>query len=292
MRLFILSMSIVYSLVSIQLYAQSIKEQSLHIKLKNQGIERECYFYRPKDLPTQSPLVIILHGYGGNAQSQTSKFIDLADKEGFAVCYPQGAKDRNNQNCWNVGYPFQSDYMINDLQFIRDLVTYLQKEYHLSEKNIFLTGMSNGGEMCYLFAMESPQTFQAIASIAGLTLTEMKRVYSHPIPFMEVHGTNDKISLWKGDPTNAGGWGSYLSVPVAISYLVATNKCTHEVTEHLPRLRNEVILHKFMGGLPAWEGGPEVEVWLYEVIQGDHSWATIDMDTETEVWNFFKKYIK
>ena len=49
---------------------------------------------------------------------------------------------------------------------------------------------------------------------------------------------------------------------------------------------------EFMGGLPAWEGGPDVEVRLYEVIQGDHSWATKDMDTETEVWNFFKKYIK
>ena len=53
---------------------------------------------------------------------------------------------------WNVGYPFQAGLKTDDVDFLCKLARYLQKEYNLSRHNTFLTGMPNGGEMCYLMA--------------------------------------------------------------------------------------------------------------------------------------------
>ena len=57
-------------------------------------------------------------------------------------------------------------------------------------------------------------------------------------------------------------------------------------------MRNKVILHRHMGGTPAWKGGPEVEVRLYEIVDGKHKWGLEDMDTCEEIWKFFSKYLR
>lgn len=58
------------------------------------------------------------------------------------------------------------------------------------------------------------------------------------------------------------------------------------------RKPNKVILHRYLGGVPAYDGGPEIEVRLYEVQDGGHSWSDRDMDTYQEIWNFFSKYLR
>ena len=238
------------------------------------------------------PLVVVLHGYGGTAMQDGLGFKELADKYGFAVCWPQGAKDGTGHNCWNVGYPFQSDYRIDDAKFLHNLVKLLSRDYGINPDNVFLTGMSNGGEMCYKMAAEHPEMFSAIASIAGLTLTSMRVDYRKPVPFMEVHGTEDAISDWNGDPENKGGWGAYLSVPVAVGHIIAANRAVEAATEAIPSKSKEVILHTYKGGLPAWKGGPSADVLLYEVIGGDHSWLEHSIDTCALVWEFFSRYLR
>ena len=238
------------------------------------------------------PLVVVLHGYGGTAMRDGLRFKELADRYGFAVCWPQGAKDGTGHNCWNVGYPFQSDYSIDDTKFLRNLIGLLSRDYGVNPDNVFLTGMSNGGEMCYKMAAEHPETFSAIASIAGLTLNSMSVNYSKPVPFMEVHGTDDKVSNWDGDPENRGGWGAYLSVPAAVGHIIAANHAVEVGEESVPSKSKEVILHTYKGGLPAWKGGPSADVLLYEVIGGDHSWSEHSLDTCALVWDFFSRYLR
>ena len=126
------------------------EERCTKVVFKDQGLERTAWLYVPENADrVDMPLVVVLHGYGGTAPDGSFKFFELADKEGFAICWPQGAKDGTGHNCWNVGYPFQSDYKIDNTAYLRRLVKKLQKEYGASTKNVFLTGMSNGGEMCY-----------------------------------------------------------------------------------------------------------------------------------------------
>ena len=292
---------------------QSPRERCEKVSFKDQGIVRDAFLYRPSrhagtaasvfsdsagsgdEASGQTdgmPLVVVLHGYGGKALGDGLRFIELADLHGFAVCWPQGSEDGTGHSCWNVGYPFQADYRIDDTAYLRRLVRRLQNDYGLSRKNVFLTGMSNGGEMCYKMAAEHPETFSAIASIAGLTLTSMSTDYRRPIPFMEVHGTADKTSAWDGDPQNKGGWGVYLSVPSAVSHIVSANRCVALSTTEIPAEHKRVILHRFTGGLPAFKNGSPADVLLYEVLGGDHSWSERYIPTCDLVWDFFSGYLR
>lgn len=280
--------------------------EPLHETFRHKGLEREYFLYLPDGLKEDAPLVIVLHGYGGRAMRGGSALCGVADREKFAVCYPQGAKDDRGNTCWNVGYPFQKGLKTDDVDFLCTLTKRLQKQYGLSRHNVFLTGMSNGGEMCYLMAYLKPDFFAAIAPIAGLTLDWMQKDLDAkgPVPLMEVHGTEDKTSLWTGDPMNKGGWGAYIAVPIAVGKWVDEARCSYEVVDSLsmkvpaapvdnPKNRpRQVVLHRYLGGVPAWKGGPETEVWLYEVIGGNHSWSEHSMDTCEEIWKFFSKYLR
>ena len=272
------------------LRAQDIKQYTI----RHGGMERSYWLFLPEGIKADAPLVFVLHGYGGKAEGYRPEMIDVAKENGFALCYPQGAKDKKGKNCWNVGYPFQDDLKTDDVDFLCSLARHLQKTHRLSRQNTFLTGMSNGGEMCYLMAYLKPDVFAAFAPIAGLSMEWSYRKYEaqRPVPMMEVHGTADKTSLWEGDPYNEGGWGAYLAVPQAVAYWAANARCTYEETTELPLVRNKVILHTYKGGEPAWKGGPATEVRLYEVVGGKHTWALNDMDTCQEIWNFFSIYLR
>lgn len=292
---------------------QSPRERCEKVSFKDQGIVRDAFLYRPArhagtatSVSTASagseaaasgqtdgmPLVVVLHGYGGKALGDGLRFIELADLHGFAVCWPQGAEDGTGHSCWNVGYPFQAGYRIDDTAYLRRLVRHLQKNFGVSRRNVFLTGMSNGGEMCYKMAAEHPETFSAIASIAGLTLVSMSTDYRRPVPFMEVHGTDDSVSTWCGDPENRGGWGAYLSVPAALSHIISANRCVGETISEIPSEHKRVILHRFTGGLPAFKNGSPADVLLYEVLGGDHSWSDRYIPTCDLVWDFFSGYLR
>ena len=260
--------------------------------ITDQGLTRTYHLYIPDNLPSGAPLVFILHGYGGSAESYLNNtsltFKKLADEEKVMLCYPQATKDPKPNTGWNVYYPWQIDRMaVDDCEFICNLAKHLQSTYNLSEKNTFLTGMSNGGEMCYLMAYRKPEAFGAIASMAGLTLVEMakRHNYTKPVAFMEVHGTGDTTSRWEGDPTNQYGWGAYLAVPLAVEAVAAANKCMYQESTELPQIKNKVIFHRYYGS-PYGK-----EVHFYEVRNGGHNWATDSFDSCRVIMEFFKKYM-
>ncbi len=262
----------------------AIERRCVHGTFKHQGMTREYYLYTPENLKKGAPLVLCLHGYGGSGAHGNADLMDAADRHGFAICYPDGSPDPRGYKSWNVGYPFQKGMKTDDVDLMVKLSKHLKKEHGF--KDAFLTGMSNGGEMCYLTAQRKPKAFKAIASIAGLTLTDMMPLkYKEPVPFMEVHGTEDRVSEWTGDPEDKGGWGAYMAVPAALSHIIAANGCVSETITALPRKegRNQVILHHFQGG--------KADVLVYKVIGGDHSWSDKDMDTCDAVLEFFSHYL-
>ncbi len=267
--------------------AQTFVKDSLRVD----GKMRRFVTFLPEGIKEEAPLVVVLHGYGGSIWRE-NPMVAAAKRHGFAVCIPQGLRDPKGKPSWNVGYPSQAGWKQDDVKALCRIAQHVQKRHKLSRTNTFLTGMSNGGEMCYLMAFNNKQkTFKAVAPIAGLT---MEWMYSQleakrPIPVMEVHGTADHTSEWGGDLENKGGWGAYMPVPLAVGYWVAKNRCTHEETERVESLKKDghpVIKHRFTGGPTG------CDVWLYEVVGAGHKWHTDDIDTGEEVWSFFSKYVK
>lgn len=258
---------------------------------KHKGVEYDYWLYIPKNMAENAPLLMVFHGYGSkDIPSIKYGFHPVADKHGFAICYPRGPKDFKGKHYWSVGYQFHIDNGAerDDVGFAVKLAKYLQKRYNLSTENLFATGHSNGGAMCYMLAYQAADTFTAVAPMSGHIMECRYRTLKpkRAIPLMEVHGTEDKLSRWNGDPYNNDGWGADIAIPCAVGLWAAVNRCTHEQREVLPLIKNKVIAHRYVGGT---DGN---QVWLYEVVGGKHNWASDSMDTAAEVWKFFSLYLK
>ena len=276
------------------LFGQEPTPTCIKDSLKFKGADHIYWIFVPDSLSADAPLLVCLHGYGGRIKGGRPQLVELAAEKGFVACFPQGLEDPKGKPSWNVGYPSQEGWKEDDVAFVEKLTKFLIKQYGLNPRNAFLTGMSNGGEMCYLMARRRPDLFAGILSIAGLTLECMTPLdYGRPVPFMELHGTEDKTSYWTGDHLNQYGWGAYLSVPAAISYVVAANGCTDYVkTDLTTEGQKPVTLHQYLNGMRARGGkGHPCEVWLYEVEGGGHNWADKEMDTYGEMWKFMDHFM-
>ena len=264
-------------------------------EFNDNGQIRDYYLYRPNSIQDNAPLVFVLHGYSGSAGGIMgySGMNQIASEHGFAVCYPQGLSDQSGYNFWNVGYEFHQNQTVDDVAFLSSLANYLQDEYSLSAENIFSTGMSNGGDMSYMLACQANDVFRAIAPVAGCMMEEIYNTCdSSPVPVLEIHGTNDNVTLWDGDMQNNDGWGAYYSIEDGIDLWVQNNECMHSEDIFLPNTNmsdgSYVINHRYSGCID------NAEVWLYEVVGGGHDWpgsnGNMDINASEEIWNFFSQY--
>jgi polyhydroxybutyrate depolymerase len=257
------------------------------------GLEREYLLHIPNNIVNNAPLVFVLHGYTGSAQGimDYSGMNEVADENGFVVCYPQGTTDQFDNSFFNVGYEFQNNPTVDDVGFIVALAEYLQDTHQLSTTNTFSTGMSNGGDMSYMLACEASSTFKAIAPVAGMI---MENIYEscnpeNPVPVFETHGTEDDVTLYEGDPFNDDGWGVYLGIPSTIDFFVTQNNLTDMIFSELPDINpnDGSTIESYIYASP----NSNNEVWLYKVIGGGHdwpgAWGNMDVNISEEIWKFF-----
>ena len=268
-----------------------------YLEFEHEGINRQYIYYEPLGLNEQKPLVFVMHGFTGDASGikNYSGMNQIADQYGFAVCYPRGTIDSGGNRFWNVGYAFHEDETVNDVGFLTELATYLQTNYDLNPDFTFATGMSNGGEMCYMLACQANDTFKAVAPVAGMILQDIldECQDSTPIPIFEIHGSQDNVTPISGDPNNNDGWGAYPSIPFTINYFSEKNECSTLQTETLPDIDpsdgSYVVSEKHLNGIN------NNEVWYYEIIGGGHdwpgAWGNMDINAGEEAWLFFQKYI-
>ena len=265
-----------------------------YYEFSHDGLDREFYLYRPLDLQDNAPLVFVLHGYSGSANGMIgySRMNEVADENGFAVCYPNGTSDDSGYNFWNVGYAFHQNEMVDDVDFLSALASHLQREYDLDYQNTYVTGFSNGGDMSYMLACQASDVFRAIAPVAG---TMMEEIYTScdtsPVPVFEIHGTNDNVTLWLGDMQNNDGWGAYYGTEDVIDFWIENNSCLRSEDINLPNSENDgsYIIHRRY-----YDCSEDAEVWLYEVVYGGHDWpgssGNFDINASAEIWNFFNMY--
>jgi polyhydroxybutyrate depolymerase len=284
-------------LLALILFCSYNKAQAQYTEFEHNGIDREYIYYEPVDLNEQAPLVFVMHGYTGDANSikNYSDMNQFADQYGFAVCYPRGTTDGGGNRFWNVGYAFHQNQTVDDVGFLTELAQHLQLTHGLNPDYTFATGMSNGGEMCYMLACQSYNTFKAVAPVAGMILTDILNecADSPPIPMFEIHGSQDDVTPPSGDPNNNDGWGAYPSIPFTINYFSEKNECTTVVTETLPDTDfsdgSYVLSEKHLNGIN------NNEVWYYKVVGGGHdwpgAWGNMDINAGEEAWLFFQKYI-
>tara|TARA_B100002051_G_scaffold235045_1_gene235255 strand:+ start:2713 stop:3621 length:909 start_codon:yes stop_codon:yes gene_type:complete len=270
--------------------------------IEHEGLERSFLIYVPTNIKENAPLVVAIHGYTSSAKTLMgySGINQVADKEGFLVAYPQGTKDSRDNNFFNVGYEFHSDSKVNDVNFIREIVFNLTKDYKLNSKRVFATGMSNGGDMSYLLACTSSDLFTAVAPVAGVMMKDTLENCNpvKKIPIFEIHGTKDSISKFEGDMNNEDKWGAYYDLPSTIEFWVNKHALSEKETIQLKNKNTEdgttITFERY------WSDESQREVWFYIVNDGNHTWpgmtglfsrtANQDINSAEEIWKFFSKF--
>ena len=275
----------------------TLKIQAQYTDFEHDGLTRQYIYYEPENLNQQMPLVFVMHGYTGDANSirNYSQMNDFADQYGFAVCYPRGTVDGGGNRFWNVGYAFHPNETVDDVGYLTQLAQYLQQSNGLNPDYTFATGMSNGGEMCYMLACQGYDTFKAVAPVAGMILQDiLDDCDAAPgIPVFEIHGSQDGVTPLAGDPDNNDGWGSYPSIADTIDYFVEKNGCTTLIEGSVPNTDTSdgsfIVSEKYINGVN------QNEVWYYKVVGGGHDWpgssGNMDIEAGEQAWLFFQNYI-
>jgi polyhydroxybutyrate depolymerase len=264
----------------------------------------------------QPPLVIALHGRGGNGESMViitrSGFNKLADRDGFIVVYPDGI-----DQSWNDGRvdqqandrPLREN--INDAGFIAALIDTLTEDYNIDLKRIYITGISNGAIMSYRLACEYPGKIAAIAPVDGNIpyLLMPGCSPSRPVSVLAINNINDPVVPFEGGDIyghfHRVMLGKVLSVKESVGFWVRRNMCTPAPVVTMepdrdPRDGTRVTKEQYLKGL---EG---TEVILYAIDGGGHTWpggvqylptwligkTSRDIDANEVIWAFFKKHLR
>ena len=255
------------------------------------------------DGQTAAPLVIVMHGGGGNAASmmEVTGMSAKADEAGFIVVYPNGTGPISDEKLltWNTGnccgYALENN--VDDVGFIRALIEKLERELAIDKAGIYATGMSNGGMMSYRLGCELSDKLAAIAPVAGaMAVPEVEPV--SPVAVIIFHGTADEHVLYEGGaPKKTIDSHPRVDKPVsyAVDFWVDFNDCSEEAVKET---KGNIVKETYRGGRDG------TEVVLYTIIGGKHAWPggktgwvggdipTREISATDLMWDFFKSHPK
>jgi polyhydroxybutyrate depolymerase len=292
------------------------------------------YRQRPYDLylPTSYeiaepiPVVVALHGGGGRAESaitttctdgdrdSPSCLHNIAEREGFAVVYPNGSGFGllPNLKTWNAGggtdgYNCTSceacEGGIDDIQYLGAVLDDLESWMHVDTARVYFTGLSNGAAMSHRAACEMSDRIAAIAAVGGTNqyaaTVNCDLIFAPSI--MQIHGTEDPC--WTYETSDAAcvdtSGGLKLGVEESTAGWVERFNCSMEpVTTELPDSSDDGTRTT----RTVWSGCADgaAEVHLLTITGGGHTWpsgepylperrvgrVTTDWDS-TLIWEFF-----
>jgi predicted esterase len=108
------------------------------------------------DAERRHPLLLALHGAGGDGRHAHREWEDVADELGMLVVSPTDPGS-------NEGYRFTHAERSATLAALR----YARRRYNVDENRIFITGISRGGHLTWDVMLRFPDLFAAAAPMIG-----------------------------------------------------------------------------------------------------------------------------
>jgi polyhydroxybutyrate depolymerase len=240
------------------------------------GLKRTYRLYVPRGLAKGAPLVVVMHGSGGNGldvRIETGYGFDrLADKHGFAVAYPN-AHEGYWDECAVVGDVGVNGREIDDVGFITAIADRLIGEMGIDPDRVFATGISRGGSMSFRLALESPLRFRAVAAVAANIPTpdnfKCKSTGQRTSSVMIMNGTEDPLVPFDGGEDSLFGLffkgGTVRSSRASGQYFADLNNIAGAPETSEARVADGVRVERVL-----WRSDSDVEVELVAVHGGGH----------------------
>ena len=145
--------------------------------------------YLPRDLSVDAaqaadaaharPLVVMLHGCNQNVEdfAQGTGMNLLADRNDYAVLYPEQTKHAQAHRCWRW-YDQAPGAGAKEAASIAALVLAIVAQHRLDAARVYVAGLSAGAGMAMLLAIRYPTLFAAIGLHSGVTFGEARTAAS------------------------------------------------------------------------------------------------------------------
>jgi len=180
-----------------------------------------------EDTEAGLPLVVFLHGYGGNSENMDN-FLGLSRQQnqlGYALLLADGLVDTSGRQFWNAT-DFCCDFgntKIDDSSYLRELIEIALRDFPVDPKRVMVWGYSNGGFMAYRMACDHSDLISGIVSIAGAMFLDPNQCQAeYPVSVLHIHGTNDQVISYTGFNQDQPG------AEVSVRYWAAKNSCQTE----------------------------------------------------------------
>lgn len=271
--------------------------------ISHDGKTRTYRIYDPGgDAP--APVVIVLHGGGGNAANaeRMTGFTRIARREGAMAVYPDGTagRPRGRLLTWNAGHCCAAamDNRVDDVGFISALIDTLVASGRADATRIYVTGMSNGGMMAHRLGRELSTKIAAIAPVVGAVFGDEAPPRA-PVPAFIVVGATDAVVPPDGGPLQLRGLlggrsAADRNVAPAMAqgtYWATHNGCAAPAKTTTPAAETTtwssctsgapVVFHSVSGNGHAWPGGQAGRQGAAE--------PTTAFDASAEMWAFFSR---
>jgi len=282
------------------------------------GVQRIFDYYIPSGLGSQAvPLVILLHGGLGNADTMTGEdgspapfkiWMDIAESEKLILIYPEGLERQNGETGWNDCRGDATNLAAtDDVAFITGLIRRFRSSFSIASDRIYATGISNGGFMSLRLALELSDQIAAVGVIAaGMPAISKCADAVRPTSVLFMNGTADPLVPYLGGAIGnpADGRGSVQSTSESVLYWTGLNQ-TSQVAPASDFPDIDIADGSSVRRYRYFDGMEQTEVVLYEISGGGHSGPSIlerypplaelvigrqnhDIEMAREVWEFFR----
>jgi polyhydroxybutyrate depolymerase len=244
------------------------------------GTTRSFLLRSPAHRATEKlPLVIALHGAGGNAAA-FERYVgldSLVAKQRLVMAYPNGSPLSGDHLAWNAGGCCSRQGMspADDVGFLRVLIARVVADDGVDARRVYLVGFSNGGMLAYRAACDLGDLIAGIVVVSG-AYNVASCEQRNAMPLDIVHGTADPTVPYGGgqqlNPSEIGlrPWTNR-SVADAVAAWRDRDACTASASV----VRKGPVEEKFYRGC-----GSGSDIAVYTVRGGDHSWpkpGTVDV---------------
>lgn len=173
-------------------------------KIEVDGTQRDYSINIPPSYDGVSalPLVLNLHGRGGNATQQLllTGFDTSSDKNNFILVSPNAIGEQ-----WDL--PAVPGRATSDTTYITELLTSLEQRLCIDKTRLYAAGMSLGSVMTLALACAPNQSFAAFGGV-GASFYRPMCDRSPPAPLIYFHGTADPVVPFEGGKVAGSPAGS------------------------------------------------------------------------------------